>query len=86
MAKMGKGEVTSKRGGSPSPPDLTRGTARVRDSVRLHIVVPTGHIAATTTIAGSPLGIPIMREGFVTETGLLPPSSASAHCASTGLF
>jgi hypothetical protein len=41
------------------------------------IVVPTMLVHVSPTVAvGSTLSIPIMREGFVTETGLLPPSAA----------
>ncbi len=44
---------------------------------RLNVVVtPTSrlNISATVTIGGSTLGTTIMREGFVTETGLLQPA------------
>jgi hypothetical protein len=45
--------------------------------VGARIVVPTMLVHVSPPVAvGSTLSIPIMREGFVTETGLLPPSAA----------
>jgi hypothetical protein len=41
------------------------------------LIVPITLVQVSTIRSvGSTLSIPIMREGFVTETGLLPPSAA----------
>jgi len=43
------------------------------------VVIPTMQMEMTTTVViGSTLGVPIMREGFVTETGLLPSSTVTS--------
>ena len=95
MATMGTRKLGRKKGVSPPPQlepapppvDLTpRGTGSLRRGSGLHVVISSVQLAATTTLAGSTLGTPIMREGFVTETGFLPSSSADEACASSGLF
>lgn len=94
MATMGTRKLSGKQGASPPVPvaaeppvDLTpRGTGSLRAGSGLHVIIPAVQIAAVTTLAGSTLGTPIMRDGFVTDTGFLPASSASEDSASTGLF
>ena len=77
MAKMGQGKVSEKKksGGELTSPVLG-----------LNIVIPTMQVEATAIVGiGFTLGIPIMREGFVTETGFLPLSTVSAALVSTSL-
>lgn len=65
MAKMGQRKVSEKKGGG----ELTL------PALGLGVLIPTIQVEAAGTVAGgSTLGTPIMREGFVTETGFLPSS------------
>ena len=97
MATMGKGRVSRNKGrqqpptleiAPAAPVDLTRRPARLSGSSRLNIGISGVQIVQATTViaVGSTLGIPIMREGFVTETGLLPPPSTLEGCVSADLF
>lgn len=77
MAKMGQGKVSKKKRDGGELTSVALG---------LSVIIPTIQVEATATVAvGSTLGIPIMREGFVTETGFLPSSTASAALASTSI-
>lgn len=68
MAKMGAGKVREKKMTAAEGLNLPiSGTS---------ILMPTLFMGSSTVIPGSALGIPIMREGFTTETGLLLPSVA----------
>ena len=70
MAKMGQRKVseTKKR----------EGTGLTVPALGLNVVIPTVQVQTSAMVSvGSTLGIPIMREGFVTETGLLPSSPVS---------
>jgi hypothetical protein len=69
MAKMGDGKVREKMKAAAGVNLPISGTS---------IIMPTLQMDSSTVILGSSLGIPIMREGFTTETGLLLPSVAIA--------
>lgn len=78
MAAMGKGKMKNGQatGISRAMPErpLVMPLRRTSGLERLNFVVtPTArlNISATVTVGGSTLGTSIMREGFVTETGLL---------------
>ncbi len=81
MATMGKGKVNKGK----DLPQLTRvGTARAKvtppmptpaSAVGSVIILPIQvNMGALAGASGSTLGVPIMREGFVTDTGFLPLS------------
>ena len=69
MAKMGDGKVREKMKAAEGLNLPISGTS---------ILMPTLQMDSSTVILGSSFGIPIMREGFTTETGLLLPSVAIA--------
>jgi hypothetical protein len=71
MAEMGQGKVSEK---TKTGSTLTMTLPVSRTS----LLVPVLRMESTTVLVGSALGTPIMREGFTTETGLLPPSVISA--------
>jgi hypothetical protein len=81
MAAMGKGKMNNglakiaSRATRATPDRLLASPLRDASGLeRLNIVVlPTSqlNIGATVTVGGSMVGGAIMREGFVTETGLL---------------
>ena len=85
MAAMGKrkmknGQATGTSRATPERP-LVMPLRRTPGLERLNVVVtPTSrlNISATVTVGGSTLGTSIMREGFVTETGLLLSASRMA--------
>ncbi len=84
MATMGQRKVSEKKaGGKFTEPKKGGGQfiapapVLLPGATRLNVVIPTMQVEAIATVAiGSTLGIPIMRDGFVTETGLLPSSAA----------
>jgi len=82
MAAMGKGKMkngqargTSRSARAMPERPLVMPLRYTSGLERLNVVVtPTSrlNISGTVTVGGSILGTSIMREGFVTETGLLP--------------
>ncbi len=84
MATMGQRKVSEKKvGGKFTEPKkgsrhvIAPAPGLLPGATRLNVVIPKMQVVVIATVAvGSTLGIPIMREGFVTETGLLPSSSA----------
>jgi hypothetical protein len=78
MAKMGQRKVSEKKEG---------GSDFISPVFGVNVVVPALHVEATATIAvGSTLGIPIMREGFITETDFLLSPVAPIAAVSTTLL
>lgn len=70
MAKMGEGKVRERKMKAAEGLNFPiSGTS---------ILMPTLQMGSAAVILGSTLGIPIMREGFTTETGLILPSVAIA--------
>lgn len=79
MATMGKGKLNK---GKDLPQLALVGTARAKVTppmpepapvVGSVIILPVQvNVGALTGTSGSTLGVPIMREGFVTDTGFLP--------------
>ena len=65
MAKMGKGIMSGEQPSNGTI--LAAGTG---------VVITTAETAVPTVVAAPAFGAPIMREGFMTETGLLPSSPA----------
>ena len=79
MAAMGKGKMKKGQTTGTSRATLERPLVTPSRSIhgleRLNFVVTQTsrlNITATVTVGGSTLGTSIMREGFVTETGLIP--------------
>lgn len=69
MAKMGQGKMSAER---------KAGDKLVATTPGLSVVIPTIQMATTAVIIRSTLGVPIMREGFITETGFLPSSMVTS--------
>jgi hypothetical protein len=74
MAAMGTRELTSRKPKPKVPSDTSLGQVAVAD---MNLIVHPFHIQPVATIGYQPvsLGAPIMREGFVTDTGFLIGSS-----------
>ena len=74
MATMGRGKVTGKPGKAQKAAKQQPLAAPLAPG--LNVVIPVGQIAPVMRRGGNVpvVGLPIMREGFVTETGFLPPS------------
>jgi hypothetical protein len=78
MATMERREVTRKRTSQPGDDAVSLPIADsnlIADSVTIHPVATTIHPVATLGFWQPTFGVPIMREGFITETGLLPTSN-----------
>lgn len=86
MATMGKSKLSPKK----NTASLTVGPVTALSTPKLgrrEVVISTTVLDANSAVAiGSTLGTPIMREGFVTETGLLPSSSTPTSVVSIALF
>jgi hypothetical protein len=69
MATLGRREM--RRNGNPDPPEV-----RVAiPSVNLGVVPTTVHPVTTQSVQPPAIGGPIMREGFITTTGFMPPGN-----------
>jgi hypothetical protein len=68
MATLGRREMIRKN--RPNPPEVPAGVAS--PSVNLRAVPTTIHPVTTLDVQPSFLGSPIMREGFITATGVMP--------------
>jgi hypothetical protein len=86
MATMGKRTLSPKKNAASlrGDPGTVLSTPKLG---RCEVVISTTVLDVDSAVAiGSTLGIPIMREGFVTETGLLPSSSTPTSVVSTALL
>ena len=74
MAAMGGGKVSGKPGKAQKAAKQQPLAAPLAPG--LSVVIPVGEIAPVMKRGGGlpVVGLPIMREGFVTETGFLPRS------------
>jgi hypothetical protein len=72
MAAMGKRGITGGKT-STKPPEVPSGSPAL---MTMNLVISPVQIqpVATLGFTPSPLGVPIMREDFITETGFLPSS------------
>lgn len=70
MAAMGKGILTAKK--TPKAGSFAA-TAGVSFALSPALVASTANIGFELPM----VGLPIMREGFVTDTGFLPPSDST---------
>lgn len=70
MAKMGQRRMSETKKAESERTLPTLGVVVVMPMLQIETTMPV--------VIGSTLGVPIMREGFVTETGLLPPSMLAA--------
>ncbi len=69
MATLGRREMTRKANPDPPKADVAI------PAVNLGVVPTRVHPVATLGVQPSAIGGPIMREGFITITGFLPPRS-----------
>ena len=76
MAKMGAGKVASRR--SPKLAGAERSPLAAPAVFGLNLILPAAEVAPVTQrgLESPVVGLPIMREGFITETGFLPPTQA----------
>ena len=74
MATMGGGKVSGKIRKAPEAAKQLPLAAPLAHG--LNVVIPIARLAPVMKRGGDlpVVGLPIMREGFVTETGFLPPS------------
>jgi hypothetical protein len=73
MAKMGQGRMSQKKKVGSELTSPTPGVSVITLTVPIEMTA--------TVVIGSTLGVPIMRDGFVTETGLLPSSMVAPTIA-----
>ena len=74
MTTMGRRKLAKLPGREVDAPYSQSGFAGTTSSLANVIVGPfTIQPVATLGLTPPPPGLPIMREGFITETGLLPP-------------
>ena len=65
-----------KNKGTKVPPELLVGVA---SGLNLVVHIARFEVAATKVFEPPTVGLPIMREGFVTETGFLDSSEVAGH-------
>lgn len=75
MAALGKRGMTKRSSGRPPHHDVS---ALVASPAGVNLnTFATIYPIASAQITRAPIGLPIMREGFITDTGLLPAALAT---------